>query len=166
MCILRVNAPERFWCRRWTRPRPRPCLPGNEGVARALLHLTNFEEPFGLSVVEAMACATPVIAMRRGSMPELIEPGVNGFLVDSVEEAVAAIDRVETLDRAQVRETVVQRFSVARMADAYLQRYARVREVKSEGGRQPFANVILQPAHSCIAPRRVMRVPAQAGFHF
>jgi len=96
------------------------------GSARALLHLINFEEPFGLSVVEAMACGTPVIAMRRGSMPELIEHGVNGFLVDSVEEAVAAIDRVETLDRARVRETVVQRFSVERMADAYLQLYARI----------------------------------------
>lgn len=96
------------------------------GSARALLHLINFEEPFGLSVVEAMACGTPVIAMRRGSMPELIEHGVNGFLVDSVEEAVAAIDRVETLDRAQVRERVVQRFSVERMADAYLQLYARI----------------------------------------
>lgn len=97
------------------------------GSARALLHLINFEEPFGLSVVEAMACGTPVIAMRRGSMPELIEHGVNGFLVDSVEEAVAAIDRAEALDRAQVRETVVQRFSVERMADSYLQLYAGIR---------------------------------------
>ncbi len=56
------------------------------GHAAALLHLINFDEPFGLSVVEAMACGTPVIAINRGSMPELIEDGVTGFLVDSVDE--------------------------------------------------------------------------------
>ena len=60
------------------------------GGARALLHLIGFDEPFGFSVVEAMACGTPVIAFRRGSMPELIEHGVSGFLVDDVEAAVAA----------------------------------------------------------------------------
>src|SRR3546814_3166952 len=59
------------------------------GSARALLHLINFEEPFGLSVVEAMACGTPVIAFNRGSMPELIIDGVTGFLVDTLEEAIA-----------------------------------------------------------------------------
>ena len=61
------------------------------GSARALLHLINFDEPFGLSVIEAMACGTPVIACNRGSMPELIDHGVTGFLVDSFDEAVEAI---------------------------------------------------------------------------
>lgn len=96
------------------------------GNARALLHLINFDEPFGLSVVEAMACGTPVIATRRGSMPELIEHGVNGFLVDDLEQAAAAVERIDTLDRSVVRESVVERFSVARMADEYLALYSRV----------------------------------------
>jgi glycosyltransferase involved in cell wall biosynthesis len=96
------------------------------GSARALLHLINFAEPFGLSVIEAMACGTPVIATRRGSMPELIEDGVNGFLVDGIDQAVAAIERVGELDRATVRASVAQRFSVERMADDYLALYRRV----------------------------------------
>ena len=96
------------------------------GGSRALLHLINFAEPFGLSVIEAMACGTPVIATRRGSMPELIEDGVNGFLVDGIDQAVAAIERVGELDRATVRASVAQRFSVERMADDYLALYRRV----------------------------------------
>jgi glycosyltransferase involved in cell wall biosynthesis len=93
------------------------------GKARALLHLIHFDEPFGLSVVEAMACGTPVIAYNRGSMPELIEHGVTGFLVDSFDEAVAAVDRVGELDRAACRRAVEERFSVERMADSYLALY-------------------------------------------
>ena len=96
------------------------------GQARALLHLVNFDEPFGLSVIEAMACGTPVIAMRRGSMPELIEHGVNGYLVESLDEAVAAIDRVHEIERAACRHTVVERFSVERMAEEYLALYRRI----------------------------------------
>ncbi|MCP3731154.1 glycosyltransferase family 4 protein [Sphingomonas sp. MG17] len=96
------------------------------GHARAMLHLINFDEPFGLSVIEAMACGTPVIAMNRGSMPELIEHGVNGYLVDSIGDAVAAIGRAGELDRAAIRQTVIDRFSVERMADAYLALYARI----------------------------------------
>ncbi len=87
------------------------------GSARALVHLINFDEPFGLSVIEAMACGTPVIATRRGSMPELIEDGINGFLVDTPEDAGAAIERVDRSDRAGVRASVAERFTVARMAD-------------------------------------------------
>lgn len=96
------------------------------GRARALLHLIAFDEPFGLSVVEAMACGTPVIANRRGSMAELIEHGVNGFLVDNHYEAVAAIDKVGVLDRAAVRRSVEKRFHVDRMADDYLALYRRI----------------------------------------
>ena len=96
------------------------------GNARALLHLINFDEPFGLSVIEAMACGTPVIANRRGAMPELIEHGVTGFLVDSPEEAVTAIKRAGDLDRAAIRQRVVERFSVERMADEYVALYRRV----------------------------------------
>jgi len=93
------------------------------GSARALLHLINFDEPFGLSVVEALACGTPVIAFNRGSMPELIDPGVTGFLVDSVDAAVDAIDRVGEIDRAACRAAVSARFTVDRMADRYLDLY-------------------------------------------
>ena len=93
------------------------------GSARALLHLIGFEEPFGLSVIEAMACGTPVIAYRRGSMPELIDHGVTGFLVDTLDEAIAAIDHVDEIDRAACRKAVADRFSVHRMADDYLALY-------------------------------------------
>ena len=93
------------------------------GSARALLHLINFDEPFGLSVIEAMACGTPVIACNRGSMRELIDHGVTGFLVDSVDEAVEAIARIGEIDRAACRAAVAARFTVERMADRYLALY-------------------------------------------
>ncbi len=96
------------------------------GGHKALLHLIGFDEPFGLSVVEAMACGTPVIAYNRGSMPELIEDGVNGFLVDSFDEAVAAIGSVDRIDRAACRRSVEQSFSVEHMADRYLELYERI----------------------------------------
>ena len=96
------------------------------GDARALLHLINFDEPFGLSVIEAMACGTPVIASRRGSMPELIDHGITGFLVDSLEEANRAIERVGDIDRCKVRDAVAERFTIDRMADAYLAIYRRI----------------------------------------
>ena len=96
------------------------------GRARALLHLIDFDEPFGLSVVEALACGTPVIAYRRGSMAELIDHGVTGFLVDSFEEAVAAIGRLDTIDRAACRRAATRRFSVERMTDEYIALYERL----------------------------------------
>ena len=96
------------------------------GEARALLHLIKFDEPFGLSVIEAMACGTPAIATRRGSMPELIEDGITGFLVNSLDEANQAIERVDEIDRSRIRRAVADRFSVDRMADDYLTLYRRV----------------------------------------
>jgi glycosyltransferase involved in cell wall biosynthesis len=96
------------------------------GSSRALLHLINFDEPFGLSVVEALACGTPVIASRRGAMPELIEHGVTGFLVDGVNEAVAAIARLDEIDRAACRVAIAARFTVDHMADRYLELYRSV----------------------------------------
>jgi glycosyltransferase involved in cell wall biosynthesis len=98
------------------------------GGARALLHLISFEEPFGFSVIESMACGTPVIATRRGSMPELVRHGVNGSLVDSLDEAVDAVDAVGRLDRASVRASVEQRFDVSRMVDEYIEVYRRIIE--------------------------------------
>jgi glycosyltransferase involved in cell wall biosynthesis len=93
------------------------------GGAQALLHLIRFDEPFGYSVVEAMACGTPVIAFNRGSMPELIASGVTGFLVDDIDGAVAAVTASSTLDRTTIRAHAVERFGVERMVDAYIDAY-------------------------------------------
>ncbi len=90
------------------------------GGARALLHLIEFDEPFGLSVIEAMACGTPVVAFERGSMPELIDDGVTGRLVTDVAGAVRAVDEVRTLDRAAIRAIAIERFGVDRMVDQYV----------------------------------------------
>jgi len=104
-------------------PRDRDALLGS---AVALLHLVEFPEPFGLSMIEAMACGTPVIARRRGSVPEVIDEGVTGFVVDDVAGAVAAVDRVRSLDRRGVRTRAAERFSRDRMVDDYLRVYERV----------------------------------------
>jgi glycosyltransferase involved in cell wall biosynthesis len=96
------------------------------GGARALLHLISFEEPFGFSVVEAMACGTPVIAFGRGSMPEIIVDGVGGYIVDDIDQAMAALERVSGLDRVAVRGSVETRFDVGRMVEEYLAVYEQV----------------------------------------
>jgi glycosyltransferase involved in cell wall biosynthesis len=96
------------------------------GGSRALLHLINFDEPFGLSVIEAMACGTPVIARNRGSMRELIDHGVTGFLVDDLDGAVDAIARIGEIDRAACRAAVAARFTVDHMADRYVSLYRKL----------------------------------------
>ena len=96
------------------------------GGARAMLHLIDFDEPFGFSVVEAMACGTPVITHRRGSMPEIVDDGTSGFLVDSTESAVEAVGRAAAIDRRAVRASVEERFDAARMVDAYLAVYRAI----------------------------------------
>ena len=94
--------------------------------ASALLHLINFDEPFGLSVVEAMACGTPVLARPRGSMREIVQPGINGFLTTSLAEDVTALPHLQSLDRRAVRDSVARRFSVERMTDEYLALYRQI----------------------------------------
>jgi glycosyltransferase involved in cell wall biosynthesis len=89
------------------------------GKASALLHPIHFDEPFGLSIIEAMACGTPVIAFNRGSMPELIEHGKTGFLVSGCQEAIEHIDRIETISRADCRRIVEDRFTADRMVEEY-----------------------------------------------
>jgi len=96
------------------------------GGASALLHLIEFAEPFGLSVVEAMATGTPVIAYPRGSMPELIVDGVTGFLVPDLEAAQEAIDRLSQVDRRACRAHVEAHFSAERMVDDYIRLYERI----------------------------------------
>ncbi len=98
------------------------------GSALALLHPIAFAEPFGLSVVESMACGTPVIAYPRGSMPEVVDDGVTGYLVEGIEAAVDAVRRAATLDRATCRGVAERRFSAARMVTDYLAVYAEILE--------------------------------------
>lgn len=96
------------------------------GGAAALLHLINFDEPFGLSMIEAMACGTPVIAMKRGSVPEVVTAGVSGFVVENLDEAVAAVDKATKLPRANVRAYVERHFSQQRMVQDYLRVYEEI----------------------------------------
>ena len=98
----------------------KPALLGN---ATALLFPIDWPEPFGLAMIEAMSCGTPVIAWPNGSVPEIIEHGVTGFIVDSIEKAVAAVHEAPRLDRAQVRRRFDERFSASRMARDYLSVY-------------------------------------------
>jgi glycosyltransferase involved in cell wall biosynthesis len=96
------------------------------GGALALLHLINFDEPFGLSVVESMACGTPVIAFGRGSMPELIRDGSTGFIVADVDDAVQAVEKIDSLDRRACRNEVEERFTCQHMASRYVDVYRKI----------------------------------------
>jgi glycosyltransferase involved in cell wall biosynthesis len=104
------------------------------GNATALLFPIDWPEPFGLVMIEAMACGTPVIAWRRGSVPEIVEDGVSGFIVESEAEAVEAIHRVRDLDRGAVRAVFDQRFTAGRMATNYLQLYRAAIDARIPAG--------------------------------
>ena len=101
------------------------------GKALALLHPIQFDEPFGLSVIESMACGTPVIAFDRGSMPELIENGKSGFLVDNVGKAIESVAHIKEIDRSTCRRHVERHFTVDRMVDAYIDVYEMIIEDRS-----------------------------------
>lgn len=96
------------------------------GGATALLFPIDWPEPFGLVMIEAMSCGTPVLAWNCGSVPEIIEPGVSGYIVQSMNEAIAAARAITYLDRAQVRQSFERRFSARRMAYAYADLYAHM----------------------------------------
>lgn len=96
------------------------------GNAAAMLHPIHFNEPFGLSVIESMACGTPVIAFNKGSMPELIKNGQNGFLVTNTDEAVQSVRELGTIRRSACREYIEKYFTVERMVDDYIDVYDNV----------------------------------------
>ena len=96
------------------------------GGALALLHLISFDEPFGLSLVESMACGTPVIAFRRGSMPEIIRDGETGYIVEDVEGAINAVAGVTSIDRSTCRADVEKHFTSTRMARDYVRVYKEI----------------------------------------
>jgi glycosyltransferase involved in cell wall biosynthesis len=107
------------------------------GEARALLFPVDWPEPFGLSMIEAMACGTPVLAFRCGSVPEIVDDGVTGVIVSTMEEAIAALPHVIALDRKKVRQRFEQRFSATRMAKDYVGVYrSLLASSKSETGYQ------------------------------
>jgi glycosyltransferase involved in cell wall biosynthesis len=93
------------------------------GNARALLFPIDWPEPFGLVMIEAMACGAPIVAFRRGSVPEIIDHGLSGFIADDIDDAVAAVGSLETLDCRGVRRSFERRFTAARMAGDYLTIY-------------------------------------------
>ena len=96
------------------------------GGARALVFPIDWPEPFGLVMIEALACGTPVIARRRGSVPEVIRHGRTGFIVESMADMVRAVRRLDRIDRAECRREAEDRFSVERMADGYEVLYRRL----------------------------------------
>jgi glycosyltransferase involved in cell wall biosynthesis len=98
------------------------------GSAYALLHPINFDEPFGLSVVEAMACGTPVIAFRHGSMTEIISNCTTGFLVQDLDDMAGAVNKIKQLDRFQCRKWIKERFSADRMVQDYIRVYEKIIE--------------------------------------
>jgi glycosyltransferase involved in cell wall biosynthesis len=109
------------------------------GAARALLFPIDWPEPFGLVLIEAMACGTPVIAWRCGAVPEVVDHGVSGLIVDEEEEAIAAVHEIGALDRAEVRATFERRFSAATMAKTYVELYRRLPAHDEDGTSYPKA---------------------------
>jgi glycosyltransferase involved in cell wall biosynthesis len=116
------------------------------GDARALLFPIDWPEPFGLVMIEAMACGTPVLAFNRGSVPEVIEDGVTGFIVDDEDEAVRKLGALLALDRAGVRRRFEARFTAERMAKDYVKLY---RKLLAEGDDQPrLRSMIVNGSHA------------------
>jgi glycosyltransferase involved in cell wall biosynthesis/quercetin dioxygenase-like cupin family protein len=108
------------------------------GNAEALLHPIHFNEPFGLSVIESMACGTPVIAFNKGSMPEIIEHGQNGFLVNNVAEAIETVRQINNIERKNCRLHVEQHFTVERMVDDYIKTYETILEQTRRENHRPW----------------------------
>jgi len=114
------------------------------GDAVALLFPIDWPEPFGLVMIEAMACGTPVIAFKRGSVSEILEHGTSGFIVDTIEQAAAAARQISSVDRAKVRAAFERRFTVERMANDYVEIYRMLAETRAElGPANPLKSKLL-----------------------
>lgn len=152
----KVDAADRAYFETWIRPMlddPLVEMVGEIGEAekpeflreaRALLFPIDWPEPFGMVMIEAMACGTPVIAWRHGSVPEVIEDGVSGFIVDDMDSACVAVSRLDQLDRRAVRACFERRFGAEQMARGYLSVYRRVIE-------QAMVDRVLEPARSSLS---------------
>jgi glycosyltransferase involved in cell wall biosynthesis len=128
--------------------------------ARALLFPIDWPEPFGIAVIEALAAGTPVIARRRGSVPEIVRDGVTGFVCDTEDEMVAAVGRLDTISRSACRADFERRFTVERMVDEYLAVYAReVDAFPLPHVRPPRAGVAQRGAAATRGPRIVVTPP-------
>jgi glycosyltransferase involved in cell wall biosynthesis len=110
------------------------------GQALALLFPVDWPEPFGLVLIEAMACGTPVLAFRQGSVPEIIDEGVTGAIVDNMKEAVRMLPQVLSLNRGAVRRRFEQRFTVTRMANDYLRLYRSL--IKQPAPERPMPSLV------------------------
>jgi len=130
------------------------------GKADALLFPIDWPEPFGLVMIEALASGTPVIAWREGSVPEIVEDGATGFVVDNIDEAVAAVNRLEWLDRHDCRRAFENRFDAARMAEEYVAIYRRLAGHALEPGGSDSRQVAPLPWISSNGSR-----PKRAGTH-
>lgn len=113
------------------------------GNAMALLFMIDWPEPFGLAMIESLACGTPVIARRRGSVPEIIDDGVTGFVVENLGDAGKAVGQIGQLSRKRCRDVFEERFSAIRMARNYLAVYKKL--IAADGGSEP-ANIVAEAA--------------------
>ena len=130
------------------------------GNAAALLFPIDWPEPFGLVMIEAMACGTPVIAFHAGSVPEVIDDGISGFVVETVQSAVDALGRLESLERGQVRDAFERRFTVERMAADYVSIYQGLTSIEAE--EHKHVRDVAKKRFSDGFPERDDRVPARA----
>ncbi len=131
------------------------------GEARCLLHPIHFAEPFGLSVVEAGACGTPVIAYPKGALPESVAEGVSGFLVADEAQAVAAVGRVGELDRAACRRHVEAHFSVERMVGDYLALYERLIRLAAREDHRPWGSYYVYADRPDHKVKRIIVLPGK-----
>ena len=136
------------------------------GNARALVFPIDWPEPFGLAMIEAMACGTPVIAFRCGSVPEVMDHGETGFIVDDLDSAVEAVEQVGNLDRRRVREVFEERFSVSRMARDYVSVYRRLIAAKAGVARVRVPAAVKLPPlklpETKVPAAKIRRLPTAA----
>lgn len=131
------------------------------GRSLALLHPIQFEEPFGLSIVEANACGTPVIAFPRGSLPEIITPGKNGFLVSDVAEAADAVNQINLISRFECRKVAQQRFSRERMVEDYISVYNKILSENKREDHRPWGYYQVLSDHPTHKVKRIVVFPGK-----